>query len=73
MSEWQPIETAPMNGTVFQGCSLDPERPFESLDMKWGVGARPDENYICNNGNPWWIRPDGRYMVARPTHWKPTP
>lgn len=71
MTEWQPIETAPKDGTEFWGCSLDPARPFQERLMKWGVASRPEEPYVCNDGDPWFINPDGRYLAPRPTHWKP--
>ena len=69
--EWQPIETAPKDGTVFWGASLDPARPVPARKMKWGIAARWDEVYICNEGKPWWINEDGRHLAPRPTHWMP--
>lgn len=71
MSEWQPIENAPKDGTVFLGTSLDPSRPFPARRMKWGVAERPEENYVCNDGKPWFISEEGRHLAPRPTHWKP--
>jgi hypothetical protein len=68
---WQPIETAPKDGSVFLGTSLDEARPWPARRMRWGVAARPDENYVCNEGEPWFINEDRRYLAPRPTHWKP--
>lgn len=73
MCEWQPIETAPKDGALFIGVSLDPKRAFSPRRMKWGVATRPEEDYVCNGGNPWFINEDGRYLAPRPTHWKPIP
>jgi len=69
--DWQPIETAPKDGTVYIGCSLDPKRPFGPRRMRWGVAVRADEGYVCNDGKPWFINEDGRHLAPRPTHWTP--
>jgi hypothetical protein len=68
---WQPIETAPKDGTVYLGCCLDPMRPFGPRRMRWGIASRADEGYLCNGGKPWFITEDGRHLVPRPTHWMP--
>lgn len=70
MSDWKDIASAPMDGTVFEGCSLDPSRLWPARRMMWGIAVRPDEGYVCNGGSPWWINEDGRHLAPTPTHWR---
>ena len=61
MSEWQPIETAPRDGTVIITKISDEngERNFQPL---------------LNDGNSLWYFPDrSMYCYYRPTHWRPMP
>lgn len=68
--DWQPIETAPRDGTIFIGADLSPDRELVEWRMKWGVAGRPEDNYLCNGGEPWWIDESERHLVPTPTHWR---
>lgn len=68
---WKSADSAPKDGTVFWGRNDRLGEPSEPRKMRWGVAARPDENYMCNDGNPWWINEDGRYLAPAPTEWMP--
>ena len=69
--EWRTIDSAPRDGTVFIGVSLEPDREWPERRMKWGIAGRPEDNYLCNGGQPWWIDPDARHLEPAPTHWRP--
>ncbi|NRA59196.1 MAG: DUF551 domain-containing protein [Phycisphaerales bacterium] len=60
MSEWQPIETAPRDGTM-----LVLWLPHEG-GIGWGSSGTPDD--------PWWGAPFGCYdEYMNPSHWMPLP
>ena len=71
MNEWQPIETAPKDGTVFKALTKDGEE----------VLARWTEDRVCAgshvpNGHfgPGWEDPEvklGHFNESEPTHWIP--
>jgi hypothetical protein len=55
---WQPIETAPKDGTL-----IDLWTPAGRLtDYGWGL-----------DGAECWTHPDGYVADAQPTHWMPLP
>lgn len=58
MSEWQPMETAPKDGTVVLGCDQK-DSDYFPFSMRW----EPTHEW----GDPRW---DGQYS---PTHWMPLP
>ena len=62
-SEWQPIETAPKDGTVFLGYKLGQFRecykvPRDDCDMWWFGGTSGADDLFPN---------------IKPTHWMPLP
>lgn len=68
MSEWQPIETAPRDGTWIlicqYGCS-EPSRLVASFDDGWGA----DGWWLCCDGK----NPELPLRGPEPTHWMPLP
>lgn len=75
MSEWQPIETAPMDGTTIDlWVVCNPAvakwnnlmRPLRYADMVWKPGG------IFRGG--WYFKFGSRIpLAAVPTHWMPLP
>lgn len=61
MSEWQPIETAPKDGTVV---------------LVWGTHNRcpgnPRHPYPARWSNGWWLA-EGNAGIDYGTHWMPLP
>jgi hypothetical protein len=64
VNEWQPIETAPRDGTFYLAVSA-----------KTGYYATLNEPPGCARGQWYWIR--GRWVGEsdeyKPTHWMPLP
>lgn len=56
--EWQPIETAPKDGTPILGTDEDGE---QYVIEWWPKGARQDGFYECGD------------LLRAPTHWRPLP
>ena len=44
--KWRTIDSAPRDGTVFIGVSLEPEKGWPETRMKWGISGRPEDNYL---------------------------
>lgn len=57
MSEWQPIETAPINTTV-------------ATKIDDASGPRNIQN-LKKIGNLWFYPDGSMYVYYQPTHWKP--
>jgi hypothetical protein len=68
MSEWQPIETAPKDGTIvlvwgYHEDNLEDEDP---------ATRRPWPAWVSVQKHIWWLA-DGLRQVKDPTHWMPLP
>jgi hypothetical protein len=59
MSQWQPIETAPKDGTLILA--------IDGLKMI----ARPSWYFAPSSQTFGWLKDNGRYW--KPTHWQPMP
>jgi len=66
--EWQPIETAPKDGTKIL-CSCRGAVFIAS----WRVPRPQKDGYRANGGRPWWTSYNERKLSPVPTHWKPLP
>ncbi len=69
MSEWQPIETAPRDGTVVLLWATD----APACEMYWDPAGR---NLLVQSGPGIWTHPSGELtwseqFGAGPTHWMP--
>ena len=87
MAEWQPIETAPRDGTLILGWTdvgvdYDGKGP-RLLLIRWRqseyedwITERPDENTVVKrrriHDTSGWISEADEYSV-KPTHWMPLP
>lgn len=60
---WQPIETAPQDGTWV--LTLTPSRVPQQCVLRWVPGATREQSK--------WQEGDGRWYVFGPTHWMPLP
>ena len=73
MSEWQPIETAPKDGTWIIGTAKDWQGGVVS--MQWDSGG----STVIGGDYTGWVRrdPSSRLLFAmrniKPTHWMPLP
>jgi hypothetical protein len=78
MSEWQPIETAPKDGTpIFITAPYWLEdgkfRGALPIAVRWTTNAESGANW---EGGGWWTLPDLSAVVSnagRCTHWMPLP
>lgn len=70
---WQPIETAPRDGTVVHLTWMDDGEPQEVWPMQWGHIQR---NGLFPGVTGMWVATDGSVtwkesVDAGPTHWRP--
>jgi hypothetical protein len=75
MSEWQPIETAPKDGTrvlITGGVWMDTRLawPFDNQKALTHVEIA---QYLEGDGFVISDFSDGTYEIAKPTHWMPLP
>lgn len=71
MSEWQPIETAPRDGTEFIALSPKGVSRCKWADVDW-------DEHPLGRVYKWWINPDDEFWFEdgphdAPTHWMPLP
>jgi Protein of unknown function (DUF551) len=64
--QWQPIETAPKDGTVIWTL-------WNGVNNKTGEPSRYyNAAHFDNEGGDWWDT-GGDYVIDEPTHWMPLP
>jgi uncharacterized protein DUF551 len=76
MSEWQPIETAPKDGTAIlvYGPELLRETNGNCAVVRWDASGYATEQSSIK----WWVVSDGKFgpydlRGPSPTHWMPLP
>jgi hypothetical protein len=67
MSKWQPIETAPKDGTHFLAVGPDGEIGIVSRHDHGGEKRNPKHHYEC------WVTDFNSAKGLPPTHWMPLP
>jgi hypothetical protein len=69
MSDWQPIETAPMDGTFVLISSS-----FRVGESSYGICLPQHDGYRANKGRPCWRSAGGeKIFPGNSTHWMPMP
>lgn len=85
MTDWQPIETAPKDGSVIYARRVYQGKIIKEGRAVWGInsadapmrqsspgglyGSIPPDNEYADT--PRWLTEDRRYSFPTPTHWKP--
>jgi len=77
--KWQPIETAPTSGELFDVWCVEPDCPDMGVTLKEGVrftavAMSRDQSglgYILDNGEWEFLEEDGVYPPWKATHWIP--
>ena len=69
MEDWQPIHTAPRDGTIVEIVADTGEGPGEAWPMRWVAGKGDGQTpgfWTVSDGSFTWREGDGG-----PTHWRP--
>jgi hypothetical protein len=83
MTHWEPIQTAPMDGTILmlkrvhqgkvvtQACGYYGKLSAEAPQRQWqrGNAITPDGPPFENCDEPRWCKEGGLYNFPAPTHW----
>lgn len=73
-SGWEPIESAPRNGKLFDAWCVSEDG---SLSVRFtDVAMREDLSgfgFLLNNGHWEYLEREGEYPAWTPTHWMPLP
>lgn len=73
--EWQPIDSAPRDGTIIELTWMDNGRPQEIYQMRWSPTQR--NAFFAPGVVGMWVVPDGSMTWTEsdsngaPTHWRP--
>jgi hypothetical protein len=67
--DWQPIETAPKDGTEVL---LVRNGSFRQIGS-WRKPCQQADGYRVNDGEPCWVGYSAEKRVPEPTHWMPLP
>ena len=76
---WQPIETAPRDGTKFIGFGKPayrmPDGAYQTYWSSFGEGSIARLDFKAGNGpeGGFWYEETNRINTWRPTHWMPLP
>lgn len=78
VSDWQPIETAPRDGTDILGYSTEEDDDLNPQIIKWKDGGWVISwDHTHMTGMKYYNLPDGRIIYTGhgqlPTHWMPLP
>lgn len=73
-NEWQPIETAPKDGTIIIGFVPKPDDIYSGVcDVKWIEEEYQEINGIKYKFGGHFGKPSYNNVVVRPSHWIPLP
>ena len=71
--QWQPIDTAPKDGTEVLACRMYLDDCVAMGVASWGVCPKRLDGYSANDGKPTWRAYDPHFLFPMPTHWQPMP